>query len=118
MDCKYCCWWGSAHNGKLCFKCGKVADTATTLGRHVANDAVHNLFGLSYASYLVVPRAVLQHMPAGWQNRFVELMEEMNDMVDLPDGYAVNLRDSKGKFKRDPLSQYRRFPKERVQWKK
>lgn len=138
-DCTFCNWWGVAYNGKLCVKCGKTSNyipeepqfyeyTSTAVyGNNPTYagydlgyepDAVHNWFGLTYASYLALPRAILQHMPNEWQNRFVQCLNELSNMVDFDDNYAVNLRDNKGKFKKDPLSQYRRFPKERVPWKK
>ena len=37
---------------------------------------VHGWFGLTYAAYLTIPRLALENMPADWQRRFVELMEE------------------------------------------
>lgn len=39
---------------------------------------IHAWFGLSYASYHVVPRLALEAMPADWQQRFVDLMNEAN----------------------------------------
>lgn len=40
---------------------------------------VHAFFGLSYSSYQVVPRVLAQSMPHGWQARFVQCMEEMQE---------------------------------------
>jgi len=40
-------------------------------------------FGLSYASYLVVPRIVLNSMPEDWQNKFVDLLNELNEWIDF-----------------------------------
>lgn len=129
-ECKCCCWWGIAHNGKICEKCGCKASYTPPLTdsfRAAAGiwveygpepDAIHNWFELSYASYLALPRAVLQHMPQDWQNRFVQCLNELSDLVDFDDNYSVNLRDKKGRFKKDPLSQYKRFPKEKVPWRK
>ncbi len=37
---------------------------------------IHDAFELSYASYLVMPRVLLQHMPLEWQQQFVDLCEE------------------------------------------
>jgi hypothetical protein len=58
-----------------------------------ALEPIHTWFSLSYANYLVVPRAVLQSMPDEWQQRFVGCLEEMNDTFpDLPwpkGGYNV-----------------------------
>lgn len=40
-------------------------------------EAVHGWFGLSYSNYLVLPRTLMQSMPAAWQGRIVALLEEM-----------------------------------------
>lgn len=40
--------------------------------------AVHTWFGLSYSSYAVLPRTLLQSMPAEWQERFVACMNEID----------------------------------------
>jgi hypothetical protein len=139
-ECEYCSWWPAYKSGAWCKSCGKefvdpkgtfyrtfgdISGTyADTKGKYTGidlgldPDAIHNWFSLSYASYLVMPRAIMQHMSPEWQNRFVELLNEFTDAVDFDDNYAVNLRDEKGKFKKDPLSQYRKFPKERVPWRK
>lgn len=41
---------------------------------------IHSYFGLSYASWLVLPRLTLQEMPKNWQARFVALLEEAEDL--------------------------------------
>jgi len=38
---------------------------------------IHTWFSLSYASYLVIPRSVLQSMSEEWQYKFVELLDEL-----------------------------------------
>ncbi len=43
---------------------------------------VHAWFELSYASYLTVPRAVLQSMPYSWQRRFVQCLREMDRAIE------------------------------------
>lgn len=43
---------------------------------------IHGFFGLSYANYLVVPRAVLQSMPLEWQERFVACLRELGHTFD------------------------------------
>ena len=40
-------------------------------------EPIHFHFGLSYASYLVLPRSVLQSMPKRWQSQFVALLKEL-----------------------------------------
>ncbi len=71
---------------------------------------IHGWFGLTYSSYLVLPRALLQEMPTEWQRRFVDSIEEIRDYFDcgeVEDDYMVKLRDKDGRFKTDPLGQYR-----------
>jgi hypothetical protein len=67
-------------------------------------------FGLTYSAYLVLPRVSLCSMPLGWQRRFVALMLEAERV--LPEEgrggeYAVQMRDRRGRFVKDPLSDYR-----------
>lgn len=76
-------------------------------------EKIHDWFELSYASYLVLPRSVLQSTPDKWQIKFVELLEELVEMgFRCPrEGttYAVNLRDDKtGRFVIDNLMGYER----------
>jgi hypothetical protein len=40
---------------------------------------IHEYFGLTYANYLVRPRALLQSMPATWQGRFAGCLRELDD---------------------------------------
>jgi hypothetical protein len=76
------------------------------------NGPMHGWFSLSYASYLVVPRSVIQSMPVEWQERCVALLEELNEShgSHLHGDYAVNLRGSGGRFQQDPLADYRHAP--------
>ena len=75
-------------------------------------EIVHAHFGLSYANYLVIPRSVLQSMPNWWQEQFVELLDQVPEIIDEviePEGgYDVHARDSEGRFIEDPLSNYER----------
>lgn len=69
----------------------------------------HGWFSLSYASYLVLPRSALQSMPLDWQQRFVALMEEWQEIGPrTPDEYVVQLRGERGRFVEDPWANYRR----------
>lgn len=43
---------------------------------------VHGWFGLTYANFAVVHRARLQSMPVEWQQRYVDLMEELSAAYD------------------------------------
>lgn len=84
-------------------------------------EAIHSWFGLSYASYLVLPRSVLQSMPDAWQAKFVELLNDIPKSLhvdDLPN-YQVNAVDANGRFIKDQFKDYqrgrRRIPK-RLGW--
>ena len=75
------------------------------------HEAVHNWFELSYAQYLTIPRSVLQSMPPEWQARFVQCLDELDELIDWrpADGrYWVELRGSDGRFASDPLMDYER----------
>lgn len=72
-----------------------------------------NWFGLSYSSYLVVPRTLLCGMPDDWQEKFATLLDECRDTYDsskIEDNYDVKLRGEDGRFKKDPLANYRHPP--------
>jgi hypothetical protein len=70
---------------------------------------VTEAFGLSYASYLVVPRLVLESMPEDWQRRFVSMTEECHERFEFDRvRYTVAARDDNGRFVDDPLRDYRR----------
>lgn len=54
---------------------------------------VHTWFGLSYANYLVLPRALMQSMPQPWQHRIIACLRELDDaFTHLPraDDYDVH----------------------------
>lgn len=74
-------------------------------------EAVHGWFGLTYANYLCLPRAVLQSMPDEWQERFVGCLGELDAAfghLDWPD-YRVSAIDPVSrKFKQDPIPHYNR----------
>jgi len=75
--------------------------------------AMWDWFGLSYASYLVVPRALLCGMPDEWQERMVALLNEARETYDsdqIHDNYTVHLRNERGRFVSDPLRDYRHPP--------
>jgi hypothetical protein len=66
-------------------------------------------FGLTYSSYCVLPRRALCSMPLEWQERFVKLMEEAEEL--LPDeakfhDYWVRAKDG-NRFVEDGMAQYR-----------
>jgi hypothetical protein len=70
---------------------------------------VHDWFGLTYASYLVLPRSVMQSMPVEWQRRMVALLEEADEQLGRHYGeneYDVRLVKD-GRRVADPLADYR-----------
>lgn len=74
---------------------------------------IHGWFSLSYASWLTVPRLVMQSMPSEWQAKMVALLDEMNETFDwCPEGadYRVMERCEDGKLRRPDLElcDYRR----------
>lgn len=106
-----------AHCGgpALCDECAREAGAKDAKDYRENWDPrpIHGWFGLSYASYLVLPRSVLQAMPADWQARLIELLGELNERFEghLQGDYQVQLRDDAGRFVADPLGNYRYPPK-------
>lgn len=90
-----------------------VLDEASTPDPLTSDEPIHAAFGLSYASYLVVPRTVLQSMPIEWQARFVALMNETHERFPgweppWPQGWTVHLRGEGGRYVADDLARYER----------
>lgn len=75
-------------------------------------EPIHNFFSLSYASYLVLRRSILQSMPVDWQARLVALLNELDDATeDLEDpvaGFKVRTYDEDGNKIDDPFEAYDR----------
>lgn len=84
-----------------------MPDREETCGR----ERLSRFFGLSYANYLTAPRALLEQMPNEWQDQFADLLEQLDARFRWPlyDDLRieVRLRDRRGRFVDDPLSQYR-----------
>ena len=77
----------------------------------ICNEPIHEWFELTYAQCLTIPRSVLQSMPEEWQARLVQCLRELDETIDWRphDGrYWVELRDSQGRFRHDPLKDYQR----------
>jgi hypothetical protein len=72
---------------------------------------IHQYFGLSYSSYLVLSRTLLQSMPEEWQIKFVEMMGELNESFDFDEEYTgqywVRMTDG-DRYRRDPYRDYNR----------
>jgi hypothetical protein len=86
---------------KNCRNCGELLDTPSKKGfcclwcekdhaekkRHFGGhlsgaDRLHCYWSLSYASYLTVPRVLMQSMPDEWQNKMAALLEELDTTCD------------------------------------
>lgn len=75
-------------------------------------------FGLSYASFCVMPRALMHEMPDEWQSKMADLLEEYDatfDTSELPNCKVMAVGD-KGKFASWPewLVAYRRPNVDRI----
>ena len=74
------------------------------------SEPIHLWFNLTYSSYLVLQRTLLQSMPTEWQVRFVRCLEELDAAFgdQMPDvSYSVRTRID-GKYAHDPLADYQR----------
>ncbi len=77
------------------------------------DEPIHTWFGLTYANYLVLPRALLQSMPGEWQRRFVACLTELQEACDKADikppaDYWVRAVDERHRFIADPVPHYNR----------
>lgn len=78
-------------------------------------DGYHELwgwFGLSYASFLVMPRVLMHEMPDEWQAKMAELLHQYDEATDTSSACfttTVTAKDRDGKFQKLPedLVQYR-----------
>lgn len=73
-----------------------MSGSTTTISdaeRHARLDGpIHTFFGLSYSSYQVLPRTLMQSMPVDWQQRMVTCLNELRDAfehIEHPDTYKV-----------------------------
>ena len=77
---------------------------------NVIDPPLSEWFGLSYAQFLTMPRLVMEHMPAEWQQKMKALLVELDETFDWrpTEGcYWVKLKDANGKFIHAPLNDYR-----------
>lgn len=47
--------------------------------------ALWGWFGLSYASWLTLPRVLMHEMPDDWQARMAQLLQEYDDAWNIPE---------------------------------
>lgn len=79
----------------------------------VTEEPIHEWFELSYASYLVLPRSILQSLPVDLQSDLVSVLEDIDrhfggEPVPHTGEYEVNLRDETGVYLDDPYRNYER----------
>ena len=74
---------------------------------------VHAWFELTYSSYLILQRSIMESMSIDWQKRMVKLLHEVEDTVDtteIPGKFWVRARGKGNRFIEDPYSNYRHPP--------
>lgn len=67
------------------------------------HDRLWNWFGMSYASWLTMPRVMMHAMPEDWQDRMAALCEEWDeawDSSEMPSPHVMAKRE--GKFAKWP----------------
>lgn len=71
---------------------------------------IHRWFELSYNSYLILPRVMLQEMPHEWQAKLVALLDEAYEMGVVTPNMPVSMKNNRGRFIRVPQAwnNYRR----------
>jgi hypothetical protein len=66
-------------------------------------DKLWNWFGLSYASWLTIPRVLMHEMPDEWQNKMAKLLEEYDNYWNMEkvevDGTRVQCTKNNKLFK-------------------
>lgn len=80
-------------------------------GCYCLDSPVNEWFELTYSSYLVLPRLFLQSMPIEWQKKFIDLIEQIPETLDIDTSYTSNYLVKpriNGKFVKDIYSDYRR----------
>lgn len=61
------------------------------------SERMHTWWSLSYASYLTIPRVIIQSMPEYWQESFLCCLEELDEQLTKhkiqwpPEGYGVDV---------------------------
>ena len=68
------------------------------------SEAIHNWFGLSYASWLTLPRVLMDAMPGDWQARMVALLNEYDEEFPYQPVICtrVQITDLSGKLVKTP----------------
>lgn len=89
----------------------KKGEVITDDGHH----KLHSWFGLSYASFLTIPRVFLQEMPDEWKGKMSDLLEEYDEVFcNPPDvGFRVQITVD-GKMVKTPDWVNYRYPRFKV----
>jgi hypothetical protein len=74
-----------------------------SLSKQVVNhapgyNALWNWFGLSYSTWITLPRVLVHEMPDDWQARMYDLMQEWEntwDFSEMPSPYVLARKDNK-----------------------
>lgn len=98
----------------------EMVDVPMQISRWLSESSypIHGAFGLTYASYLVMHRSLLQRMPVEWQRKFVQLCDEYWQVWDCMKAdldFVVQVRDERGRFVEDPLRNYRHTPSDLIE---
>ncbi|HEK2896779.1 hypothetical protein [Proteus terrae] len=77
-----------------------------------------NWFGLSYASFLVIPRVLMHEMPTEWQDKMAALLHEYDETFDTSavcNSVVVGAKDKNNRFMKMPeYMNYRRPDREEI----
>lgn len=74
---------------------------------------IHVWFELSYSSYLVLHRSLMEGMPMTWQRMMVQLLNEIEETYDtskIPGDFWIRAKGKNNKFIPDPYKEYRHPP--------
>ena len=80
------------------------------LHEYNSDGPIHLWFGLSYSSYMVLQRTILQSMPHECQQKLIDLLDEVEETLEIPEhpNFQVLARNDRGRFIEDPLRDYNR----------
>jgi hypothetical protein len=76
----------------------------------IDSEPIHFWFELTYSNYLVLHRSALQTMPVEWQAKFVTLLEQIGEHIDMsqmPSEFMVRAKKH-GRFIHDDFADYQR----------
>jgi hypothetical protein len=74
-------------------------------------EPIHTWFELSYCSYLVLPRSILQSAPVKLQRKIVDCLNELEELFgNVPENghYEVYLKDEHNRYMHDGYMHYER----------